>query len=257
MKRRFHSLTMTVFIFLLILAACSKEEDVSPLQPNQPIIPPPTAPTPPPPGPPTPPVNHTAPVAHAGSDTTIFVPFSTYTLNGKASTGSIVTYEWKLIKGPSLQEVINYGTENKPNKFVDRLIKVGVYDFELTVTDFYNLSAVDTVKITVAEPNCTTANKEVILKDLKWIHPWYTQISISNVFSYVPANSYIKNFYIKRDASDKWELVLPWDYNSSIYNGQHTWDHVEYVEDGIWVLSIYPGNNMTDDTPDVKIEYCN
>ncbi|MFD2514454.1 hypothetical protein ACFSRY_11295 [Pontibacter locisalis] len=261
MKKRFHSLTMTVFIFLLILAACSKEDAVSPLQPSQPTVPPPTTPNPPPPSPPSPPpsppVGHTAPVAQAGNDTTIYVPFSSYTLNGKASTGSIVSYRWKLIKGPSQQEVINYDTSDKPKTFVDRLVKVGVYEFELTVTDYYNLSSVDTVKVTVAEPKCATENKEVIIKDLKWTHPWYTQISISNVFSYLPANSYIKNFYIKRDGSNDWELVVPWDYNLTTNNGQHTWDHVEYFEYGIWVLAIYPGANTTDDTPDVKIEYCN
>ncbi|GAB3197671.1 hypothetical protein GCM10027293_12660 [Pontibacter aydingkolensis] len=250
---------MTVFIFLLILAACSKDDAVSPLQPGQTIVPPPFAPNPPPPSipPPPPPVSNVAPVAQAGNDTTIHVPFSTYTLNGKASTGSIVSYTWKLIKSPSQQETINYGTSDKPKTFVDRLVKVGVYEFELTVTNAYNVSSADTVKVTIAEPTCTTANKEVIIKDLKWTHPWYTQISISNVFSYLPANSYIKNFYIKRDKSDQWELVLPWDYNSSIYNGQHTWDYVEYFEYGTWVLAIYPGSNTTDDTPDVKIEYCN
>lgn len=264
MKKRFHSLALTTLIFSVILLACSEEEDISPLQIKPPPLaspPPNTPPTPIPPPtpapPPTPPVGHVAPIANAGNDTTIYTPFSSLTLNGKASTGSIVSYKWNLIKSPDQTDTRSYDAGNRLKTFVDRLIKVGVYEFELIVTDSYNLASADTMKVTVAEPKCTTANKEFILKDLKWIHPWYTQISIRDVFSYLPANSYIKNFYIKRDGSDKWELVVPWDYYSPVNTGQHMWDYVEHSNEGTWILAIYPGANSADDTPDVKIEYCN
>jgi hypothetical protein len=162
-----------------------------------------------------------------------------------------------LIKGPSLVGVINWGIERKPKRYVDGLVKVGVYEFELTVRDAYNLKSKDTVKVTVAEPTCTSATKELILKDQKWTYPWYTQISLTNVFSYLPEKSYIKNFYIKRDGSDKWQLVVPWHIDNPPGSGQHSWEHVHYFESNTWVLAIYPPDFDAYDTPDVKIEYCN
>ncbi len=245
MKKRFHSLMQVVFILLLMLTACSESEEdaISPIQltPTPPTSPPTPVPT-------TPPVGHIAPIAQAGNDTTIYIPFHNYTLNGAASTGSIVSYNWIVIKGPHPVGITNY---NKPKAFVSGLMKVGEYEFLLTVTDNYNLSATDTVKISVTEPNCTTNTKEVIIKDLGWSYAWIMEINIYDIYSYLPPDSFIKNFYIKRDASDQWELIVPLDYNSSDYGLQHEWEY------GNGILAIYPGNNSTNDTPDVKIEYCN
>lgn len=265
MKARFHSLTMTSFIFLFILLACCKDDPVSP---SQQLTPPPLAspppvtppePVPPPeptPPPPAPPVNHIAPVARAGNDTTIYSPFSSVTLNAGASTGSITHYKWELVNAPIYVEIVNYRFD-KPKTFISRLVSVGTYEFELTVTDTYGLSSKDIVKITVAEPKCTSGMKEVIIKDIKWGYAWWMEAGIRNVFSHLPANSYIRNIYIKRDASDKWELILPYDHHSSDYGNHHTWEHVEYFEFATWYLIIYPNANTADDTPDVKIEYCN
>jgi hypothetical protein len=248
MKKRFHSLAPAIFILFLMLSACSKEDAISPIQFTPP---PPTSsptPTPPTPVPTTPPVGHMAPIAQAGNDTTIYLPFHNYTLNGIASTGSIVSYKWVVIKGPHQVGITNY---DKPRAFVSGLAKVGEYEFLLTVTDNYNLSSTDTVKISVTEPNCTTDTKEIIIKDLGWSFAWIMEIDIYNLDSYLPPNSYIKNFYIKRDASDQWELIVPLDFNSTNYGLQHEWEY------GNGVLVIYPGTNSTNDTPDVKIEYCN
>jgi hypothetical protein len=268
MKKRFHSLTIVMSIILLIAFACSKEDVISPIQPGNPTFPiPDPQPTPPPNPQPTPPPNpqptpppsdHKVPKARAGNDTTVYVPFSAHVLNGSSSTGSIVSYNWRMIKSPSSLGVINYGVQYTSKIFVDQLVDIGDYDFELTVTDSYGLESKDMVKVIVSRPNCISIDKEVIIKDLQWIQPWYTQLSITDLFSYLPPNSYIKNFYIKRDGSNKWELIEPYyTKNSDNYSGKYTWEYVNYFDSNTWVLQIYPKSSFIGDTPDVKIEYCN
>jgi hypothetical protein len=259
MKKRFHSLTIVMVFGFLIITACSEEDAIRPFQPGQITLPPPLPTPPPPPSPPpSPPVDHVAPIAKAGNDTTVYTPFNTHTLNGSSSTGKEISYEWKIIKSPSNVEIMLHGAQGKPKRFVDGLVDVGIYEFELTVTDFYNLKSKDIVIVTVSEPNCNNANKEVIIKDLNWTQPWYTQLSITNLFSLVPTNSHIKSFYIKRDGSDQWELIEPYlNKNSANYSGKHTWEYVNYFDNNTWVLQIYPNSSFIDDTPDVEIEYCN
>ncbi|WP_439880067.1 PKD domain-containing protein [Pontibacter sp. MBLB2868] len=248
MEKRLHSLTMSVFIFLLTLTACSKEDTVSPTQ----LTPsPPAPPTPNPPPTTPPPVNNSAPIARAGNDTTIYVPFNSHVLNGNKSTdpdGNIVTYNWRFIKGPSEVPLNNFSDTKGSAR---GLFNVGDYEFELTVTDAYNLKSKDTVTVTVAQPTCTTANKEVIFKDLTWSYPWLMETGIGNLFSFLPANSYIKDFYIKRDGSDTWEKIINVDLAPNNTGTIHTWEFFEGR------LIIYPNSNQTEDTPDVKVEYCN
>ena len=257
MKKRFHSLALTTLIFSVILLACSEEEDISPLQLNPPPLaspPPNTPPTPIPPPtpapPPTPPVGHVAPIANAGNDTTIYTPFHSHTLKGKTSTG-IVSYEWRIVTAPPNSNISYSYSSSSPWRNHVSFLKVGVHEFELTVTDAYNFSAKDTVKVTVAEPICSTNIKEIIFKDLRWGYPWFMETSISNLFSHLPPNSYVKSFYIKRDGSDKWETIVPVNYSSPDAGKNPEWEFY----DGR--LIIYPGSDTREDTPDVKIEYCN
>jgi hypothetical protein len=199
---------------------------------------------------PNPPRTLVAPIARAGNDTILYSPFNTYNLNGTASTdpdGKITSYAWKKIAGPSAINIDNY---NKVKAFASNLAAMGSYLFELTVTDTDKLTSKDTVKITVAEPVCTSKNKELILENLVWVQPMFTEIDIYKLFSYLPPNSYIRNFYIKRDFSDKWELIVPFDLQSPQYGVLHEWLY------GNETLVIMPGINKTDDTPDIKIEYC-
>ncbi|RNI24521.1 hypothetical protein EFB08_16535 [Rufibacter latericius] len=191
-----------------------------------------------------------APVAHAGKDTTLLVPFSTINLTGEGSTdpdSNIVSYTWVKISGPSSVDITNF---QSMRAFASNLVNVGTYEFELTVTDADKLFSKDTVKVTVAVPPCTSTTKEVILKDLIWTQPWLTEIQIENPHAYLPPNSYITNFYIKRDSSDKWELIIPLNHNSPDYGLFHEWTY------GNKMLVIWPGLNTEDDTPDLKIEYC-
>jgi len=191
------------------------------------------------------------PIARAGSDTTVYLPFTKCYLDGSASTdpdSNIVSYEWQLLTGPYPASIASY---KQSQTTVSRLVDVGNYEFQLTVTDADGLSSRDTVIVKVAGPNCTGGNKEILFRNLSWDYSWIMEIDIFDFFSYLPPNSYIKKIYIKRDGSATWEEVVPSDWSSPNYGKVHEWGY------GNGVLVIFPGNNTTDDTPDVKIEYCN
>ena len=69
-------------------------------------------------------------------------------LDGSASKdpdGSIVSYSWKYISGPS-SYIINTASANET---IVKGLDVGNYSFELAVTDNDGLSAKDTVEVTV------------------------------------------------------------------------------------------------------------
>ncbi|WP_188500224.1 PKD domain-containing protein [Pontibacter amylolyticus] len=232
MKRYFYSSRNVIFTLLLLCIACNKEDDsVSPDIPAQPI----------------------APIARAGNDTTMYHPYKEYVLNSSASTdpdSNIVSYQWRLMAGPSAVNIKQHHFSDV-KAYASGLTVAGNYDFELTVTDADKLSAKDTVTVTIIvpteEPVCSDP-KEFIFKDLTWDYSWIMEIDIYNFYSNLPANSQIQNIYIKRDNSEEWEPVvyLP---ESSGYS-LHTWDY------GNGVFVIFPNQNMEDDTPDVKIEYC-
>src|SRR5688500_17239450 len=90
------------------------------------------------------------PIAHAGRDTAIILPLDSISLNGNASTdpdGTITSYKWAKISGPVSSDII----EPDSSKTLVKTLVVGVYKFELTVTDNGGLSAKDTVQIAVNE----------------------------------------------------------------------------------------------------------
>ena len=84
------------------------------------------------------------PVAHAGADQTITLPLDSVALNGSASTGSFLTYQWTILSGPGgqLTSASTAATE------LDDL-GAGTYLLGLTVTDIANHVSTDTVQITV------------------------------------------------------------------------------------------------------------
>ena len=88
------------------------------------------------------------PIADAGRDTLIVLPADSIYLDGSASKdvdGSITTYQWKSISGPTSITIIN---SSKKISQAEKL-KVGNYSFELIVTDNGGLSDKDTIIITV------------------------------------------------------------------------------------------------------------
>ena len=84
------------------------------------------------------------PVAHAGADQTITLPLDSVALNGSASTGSFLTYQWTILSGPG-------GQLTSGSTAVTELddLSAGTYLLALTVTDIANHVSTDTVQITV------------------------------------------------------------------------------------------------------------
>jgi hypothetical protein len=96
---------------------------------------------------PAPPQNH-LPIAYAGNDAIITLPFNTVNLDGSASTdpdNNISAYQWTKVEGPSSFSIVH---ANSAATQVTNLVK-GVYQFELKVTDAGGLFAKDTMKVTV------------------------------------------------------------------------------------------------------------
>jgi hypothetical protein len=88
------------------------------------------------------------PVAIAGSDTTIYLPVSSFLLNASNSydpDGNIISYQWQEISGPNTAIA---STMNSPQVDVSNL-QQGIYQFLLTVTDNQGASSTATVKISV------------------------------------------------------------------------------------------------------------
>jgi alpha-tubulin suppressor-like RCC1 family protein len=87
------------------------------------------------------------PSANAGSDQTITLPTNSVTLTGSGSetNGTIVSYLWAQISGPSTSTMV---TPGQSQTTVNSLV-AGVYVFQLTVTDNSGVTASNVVKITV------------------------------------------------------------------------------------------------------------
>lgn len=96
--------------------------------------------------------NNIVPTANAGANQSIVLPNNSVTLNGSGtdSNGTIVSYGWVQVSGPSTATISNPGS---PETDVTNLL-AGVYIFRLTVTDDAGATATDETEITVADaPN--------------------------------------------------------------------------------------------------------
>ncbi len=96
------------------------------------------------------------PIANAGNDISITLPTTSTTLTGTASIdidGSIIVYSWTKISGP------NAGVISTPANASTALtgLIAGIYKYELTVTDNYNVTDKDTVQVIVFAPNIPPA----------------------------------------------------------------------------------------------------
>jgi len=105
------------------------------------------------------------PIANAGEDDTILLSQPYSYLNGSASSdsdGTIVMYEWRQISGPSSCIIEEPGKlQTKVNYF-----SIGIYEFELTVTDNDGLSSKDTKQVKVIDPAQPT--HEIVNSNLLW-----------------------------------------------------------------------------------------
>ncbi|UII30977.1 tandem-95 repeat protein [Fulvivirga ulvae] len=87
------------------------------------------------------------PTANAGSDITLTLPTNATNLSGSATDtdGTIATYLWEQISGPSTSTITNAGTATAS---VSNLVE-GTYQFQLTVTDDDGAQDTDIVQVTV------------------------------------------------------------------------------------------------------------
>ncbi len=100
------------------------------------------------------PVNQ-APIANAGSDTTIYLPDDAVVLSGSGvdPDGTIVSYSWNWISGGAH----TLSNSNDPMANLSNL-QQGVYEFELTVTDNNGATGKDTVQIAIGAARIQAAD---------------------------------------------------------------------------------------------------
>ena len=95
-----------------------------------------------------------APAANAGPNQTIVLPANNITLNGFGvdTDGTIVSYSWSKISGPTGVMIVNPASAITG---VSGLVQ-GIYQFQLTVTDNNGASAIDIMQVTVNNSGINT-----------------------------------------------------------------------------------------------------
>jgi hypothetical protein len=237
-------------IVIIMIANIGCKKDPPPTQVNVGQAPPP----PPPPSPPPPPTRvNTPPHSFAGQDQLIFFPTNFCILNGNAydAENNIRTILWSKISGPSSVVI-----ENQDSIFTKLSnLEVGVYRFELAVTDSLGMFEKDTVKVTVNR--MATNTSELILENRFWIFPWYNSIEIKNFYDLIPPEAVFK-IYIRRDTSTAWVEVFPTTENipDSKYDYfiETRWPDGAgmYTNGSLYIF--YYGSDVSD-RPDVKIVF--
>lgn len=103
-----------------------------------------------------------APVANAGNDVLIHVPANNASLTGTGSSdsdGSIATYAWSKVSGPTSFTI---NSPSSANTTLSNLV-AGVYVFRLTVTDNDGASSSDNVTVTVNQPPVANAGIDIVM----------------------------------------------------------------------------------------------
>lgn len=93
------------------------------------------------------PAPNQSPTANAGSNQNISLPINTVTLIGSGSDpdGNIASYQWSKISGPSQFTIVS----PSQSQTVINNLELGVYQFQLKVTDNLGATATSTVTVTV------------------------------------------------------------------------------------------------------------
>jgi hypothetical protein len=98
--------------------------------------------------------NNVVPVVDAGKDITLALPKTSASLSGSATDvdGSVVLYHWTQISGPVPASISD---ESSAHTTVSELTTMGLYVFELTVTDNNGAIALDKVAVKVVDLSST------------------------------------------------------------------------------------------------------
>lgn len=123
-----------------------------------------------------------------------------------SNNNSIKHIIWSKTSGPS-----SYILES-PNSLITKVSKLvkGIYEFELAVTDKFDSTTKEKVKIIVGEISANPTEK--IFNNLSWYCPWDCYIEIINIYSHLPSGSVFR-VYIQRNNSATWEEAVPWSDN--------------------------------------------
>jgi len=99
------------------------------------------------------------PSANAGTDQSITLPVDSAQLlgSGTEANGTIVSYKWVQLSGPSISTIASSGSAATE---VTGLAQ-GIYTFQLTVTDNSGVTATGVVKVTV-NPAAVTPGTPVV-----------------------------------------------------------------------------------------------
>jgi hypothetical protein len=220
-------LTALLVISLFFIAGCNKDDA------NTGSYVPPS----------TPPVliSNTAPIAIAGSDTTVVLPVNEITLFGRAidQQESITRFSWKKIEGPSC-------TIESPASAVTsiRNLEKGTYKFELTVTDSGGLTGKAVIQVYVVDPP-PPGPHEVIINNQRWGCPMGCYMLVKCLKCYVPQGVPF-TVYIK-SANTDWIQVLP------MINNYPTGTYGYFIYQGD--LEIISVEDETYTVSQVKIKY--
>lgn len=89
------------------------------------------------------------PIAYAGPDQSFNLPTTTATLTGSGTStdGTIVSYAWTKLSGPSC----SITSASSASTGITAMSTAGTYVFQLLVTDNYTLTGTDTISIIVAD----------------------------------------------------------------------------------------------------------
>lgn len=196
----------------------------------------------------TEPVN-TAPIVNAGQYIIVFLPANSCQLTGLASDkeNNIISIHWR-----NISDTLSYLIHN-PNSLETTVsnLELGIYQFELKVTDSGGLISKDTCKVIVG----SSTGRTILLENQIWIFPWYNAIVVNNFNSLVSQNPF--KIYIKRDSNPNWIEVPPVSYSTT--SGPYEY-FIENRPNGAGIYTFgslyifYYGSDVSD-TPDVKIEY--
>jgi hypothetical protein len=173
---------------------------------------------------------NSAPVAMAGSDTTIYLPANSYMLNASSSydpDGTISSYQWQEISGPATATASTMiGSEIDVTN-----LQEGVYQFELTVTDNQGATSTATVKI-VVDKSPTGTNKFILYPNPA--HDFITGRLDGEL------NGTVK--LIVYDINGK--VVLNTEMNKTAYELEKTWN-VSGLASGMYTVLITIANRQT------------
>lgn len=164
-------------------------------------------------------VENLPPMAHAGQDSTISVRHNWFVLDGSRShdpEDNIITYYWSKIFGPAGYNI------KKPRSIQTEAysLEEGVYQFQLKITDAFNLISMDTVQVIVYPDTLT--GMEIIYDSVKWNMRVDPQSVEGERFLMVPDSG---DRLPDRINPDKFEVYLKLNHVSNWVKANYSIDH--------------------------------